>query len=78
MGFRNRAMVAVLLFCGLRRQELADLKLSDVDLRSRWLNVRNGKGGWPRSVPLVREVAGALRDWLEFRPAVDHDCLFTG
>ena len=78
MGFRNRAIVAVLLFCGLRRAEVAGLATSDVDLRSGWLKVRNGKGGRPRSVPLVREVGDALRDWLEFRPAVDHDCLFTG
>jgi len=51
---------------------------SDVDLRSGWLKVRNRKGGRPRSVPLVREVGDVLWDWLEFRPAVDHDCLFTG
>jgi len=73
IGFRNRAMVAVFLFCGLRRQELADLKLSDVDLASRWLKVRRGKGGKCRSIPLTPEVAEAINDWLEFRPEVDHD-----
>ena len=78
MGFRNRAMVAVLLFCGLRRQELADLKLSDVDLRSRWLKVRRGKGGKGRSIPLAPEAAEAINDWLEFRPQVDHEYLLTG
>jgi len=78
IGFRNRAMIAVFLFCGLRRQELADLKLSDVDLRSRWLKVRRGKGGKCRSIPLTPEVAEAISDWLEFRPEVDHDYLLTG
>ncbi len=78
MGFRNRALVAVLLFCGLRRQELADLKLSDVDVRSRWLKVRRGKGGKGRSIPLAPEVAEAINDWLEFRPQVDHEYLLTG
>ena len=42
MGFRNRAIVATLLFCGLRRAELVGLKVADVDLRSGWLKVRNG------------------------------------
>ncbi len=77
-AFRNRAIMHVLLFCGLRRQELLDLKLTDVDLRSRWLKVQNGKGQKGRSIPLVAEVAEALKDWLEFRPPVHHDYLFTG
>ncbi len=78
MGFRNRAIVATLLFCGLRRAELVALKVDDVDLRSGWLKVRNGKGGKGRSIPLVGEAQDAVADWLEFRPEVDHDYLFTG
>ena len=77
-AFRNRAVMHVLLFCGLRRQELLNLQLLDVDLRSRWLKVQNGKGQKGRSVPLVPEAAAALKDWLELRPQVDHDYLFSG
>lgn len=78
IGFRNRAVLHVLLFCGLRRQEVLDLHLADADLRSRWLKVRSGKGQKGRSIPLVPEAAEALQDWLEFRPQVAHDHLFTG
>jgi site-specific recombinase XerD len=78
MGFRNRAMISVLLFCGLRRQELADLKLSDLDLEARWLKVQRGKGGKGRSIPLAPEAVGAIADWLEFRPEADHEYLLTG
>jgi site-specific recombinase XerD len=78
MGFRNRAIVAVLVFCGLRRQELIDVKISDIDLKSRWLKVRKGKGGKGRSIPLAPEAADAISDWLEFRPEVDHEYLLTG
>jgi len=53
-AFRNRAVISTLLFCGLRRAELVDLRVSDVDLRSRWLKVRRGKGVKGRSVPLAR------------------------
>jgi site-specific recombinase XerD len=77
-AFRNRAMMATLLFCGLRRAELLDLRVSDVDLRSRWVKVRPGKGVEGRSVPLLEEPADALRDWPESRPKVEHDFVFTG
>jgi len=62
----------------LRRAEVVGLKLSDVDLRSGWLKVRNGKGGKGRSILLVREPREAVMDWLEFRPESDHEYLFTG
>lgn len=77
-AFCNRAVIPVLLFCGLRRAELLDLKVSDVDLRSRRLKVRRGKGVKGRSVPLVKEAAEAVADWLEFRPVVEHGYLYTG
>jgi site-specific recombinase XerD len=77
-AFRDRAMVSTLLFCGLRRGELLDLRLSDLDLRQRWLRVRRGKGMKGRSVPMVGEAVEAVADWLEFRPEVGHDFVFTG
>jgi site-specific recombinase XerD len=78
LAFRNRAIIAIFLFCGLRRAELVGLDLDDVDLRARWVRVRRGKGGKGRSVPLVEEAGEAVADWLEFRPAVDHEALFVG
>jgi len=78
MGFRNRAIISLFVFCGLRRAELADLRVDDVDLRARWVRVRRGKGGKGRSIPLVEEAAEAVGDWLEFRPEVDHESLFVG
>jgi site-specific recombinase XerD len=78
LAFRDRAIFATLLFCGLRRSELLDLKLTDLDLKGRWLKVRRGKGMKGRSVPLVPDAVEALSDWLEFRPEVEHDFIFTG
>ena len=34
MAFRNRAIIGVLLYCGLRRAELLALKVNDVDLKA--------------------------------------------
>lgn len=78
LAFRNRAIISLFVFCGLRRAELVGLEVDDVDLRSRWVRARKGKGGKGRSVPLLPEAAEAVADWLELRPEVDHDALFVG
>ncbi len=77
LGFRDRAVLALLLYTGIRRQELLDLELDDVDLREGWLRVRRGKGNKMRMVPLVPEAASAIEDWLEFGPGPPHQRLFT-
>jgi site-specific recombinase XerD len=78
MAFRNRAIIGVLLYCGLRRAELLALKVSDVDLRAGWLRVCSGEGMKDRLIPLLPEASGMIADWLESRPEVAHGALFTG
>lgn len=78
MAFRNRAIVGVLLYCGLRRAELLNLKVNDVDLKAGWLKVRSGKGMKDRLIPLLPEVSCMVGDWLELRPEVTHGALFVG
>ena len=76
-GFRNYAMMATLIFTGMRRGELISLRVGDVSLTERSVTV-HGKGNKMRVIPLVQEVVGAIRDWLEFRPEdCGHDHLFT-
>jgi len=76
-GIRDHAVLTLLVCTGLRRQEVLDLQLPDVDLREAVLRVRNGKGGRARIVPLLPDAIAALRDWLELRPCCDHRFLFT-
>ena len=76
-AFRNYAMMAMMIFTGMRRGELINLRLPDVSLREKVIRVR-GKGSKQRIIPLVDEVVQAVADWLEFRPAnCAHDYLFT-
>lgn len=76
-AFRNYAMMSLLVFTGMRRGELINLKLSDVSLREATVRIR-GKGNKERVIPLVDRAVDAVRDWLEFRPAdCGHDFLFT-
>jgi len=62
---RNRAMIAVLMGCGLRRAEAAALKFEDVQLREEhWVIADlNGKGGHIRTVPMPNWVKTAIDEW---------------
>jgi integrase/recombinase XerD len=61
----------VLYATGIRSNELLSLSFYDVDLKAGELNVRTGKGGKERVVPLGRRAAGDLTPYLrEVRP--DH------
>ena len=62
---RDRAIIAVLIGCGLRRAELAALEMEDVQTRQgHWAIVDLvGKGGHIRSVPMPQWVKDALDAW---------------
>jgi len=51
-GIRDRAIIETLYSTGIRRAELINLKLYDVDTRNGTLMVREGKGKKDRMVPL--------------------------
>jgi site-specific recombinase XerD len=72
----HRAMVALLLFAGLRRSEAAAITLDDFDLEQAQLVVR-GKGAKQRTVALAPPVVQAVRDYLPCRPATDSNHLFV-
>lgn len=63
IGIRNRAMLEVLFACGLRVSELLDLKLQDLHLKARYLDVI-GKGNKERYVPLDQIALDALLNYL--------------
>ena len=64
-GKRDRAMVAVLVGCGLRRGELLALTREDVQLREEhWVIADlHGKANHVRTVPMPRWVKSAIDDW---------------
>src|SRR6266700_1101074 len=66
---RDRAIVLLLFYTGLRISECAALTMGDVRLSSRKgrVIVRMGKGNTYREVPLNAEVRTALDAWLEQR-----------
>src|ERR1035438_671593 len=64
-GLRDRAMLAILLGCGLRRSEVAALTLKHVQQRDgRWCIVDlHGKHGRVRTVPMPTWVKVAIDAW---------------
>lgn len=60
LDVRNKAIVSMLLDCGLRVSELANLTLDDVDMNSGSIIVRNGKGGKQRVVHIGSKAQKAL------------------
>jgi len=76
-AFRDHAMLSLLIFTGIRRGELVALRVGDVDLVARQVNVIHGKGRKSRVVPLVDDAVDAVRDWLAFRRTKGHDYLLT-
>jgi len=66
---RDKAMVMVMLRCGLRVEELARLQLADLDLRQRRIFVRHAKGGKQRVVYISNDAKHALVDYLRVRGA---------
>ena len=66
-GKRDRAIIAVLLGCGLRRRELADLSFDHLQRREdHWAIVDLiGKAGHIRTVPVPEWVKRFLDDWFQ-------------
>jgi site-specific recombinase XerD len=72
-GLRDRAILAVMLGCGLRRSEVAGLTFAHIGQREgRWVVVDLlGKGQRTRSVPMPAWCKSALDQWAERAQIVD-------
>jgi integrase/recombinase XerD len=62
---RDRALIEVLYSTGLRRAELIDLQIYDLDLAASTLRIEQGKGHRTRIVPLTSSAMAALRLYLD-------------
>jgi len=65
----HRAMLITLYGTGVRRAELCQLKVADVDSKRMVIRVRNGKGGRDRDVLLSDKLLETLREyWRWMKP----------
>jgi site-specific recombinase XerD len=69
LDYRDRAILVVMFFSGLRVGEVVDLHAADVDLLKRLITVRHGKGGHMRLVPCAPMLLDPLHAYLRLHPA---------
>ena len=64
-GKRDRALLSIMIGCGLRREETASLKIDHIQQRDgRWVIVDLiGKGGRVRTVPMPSFAKAAVDEW---------------
>lgn len=62
---RDRLIVLLLLFTGVRVSELVNLRLRDIDCLGMNLRIAFGKGGKVRDVPLKSEASEAILEYLD-------------
>ena len=77
--YRNRAVFGVMLYAGLRAQEVSNLKNGDVDLLNRVIRVNRGKGAKDRIVPISFALLRYLQEYVidRKRLAKESDFFFT-
>jgi site-specific recombinase XerD len=74
--YRNRAIFAVMIYAGLRAGEVLNLKLNEVDMKNRIINVVQGKGGKDRIVPMSPKLHRYLNEYLKDRDRLKKESVF--
>ena len=72
-----RTVMHLLIFAGLRRKEIFDLRVQDIDIDNRQIYVRFGKGNHPGYVKAPGEFWPLIRTYLKQRPAYPGDILLA-
>lgn len=85
MGIRNRAILELSYTCPLRNKELRELKISDIDMKNKFIYPERAKGGRECGIPLAKSTHAILEKYLEIsRPRLlkkakeNTDVLFLG
>lgn len=83
MAVRDRAILEVYYATGIRRTELANLDIKDIDFKHQLITVRKGKGNLDRRVPIAARAINWIRQYLkELRPILasieSGEALFLG
>lgn len=75
-NIKHKVMLSLIYSCGLRRSELLNLKLNDIDSKRGLVIIRKGKGRKDRVAPLSEKILNLLRDY--YKAYHPKDWLFEG
>ena len=80
-GAMARGLLHCLIFCGVRAQELLDIKIPDVSLERGTLQIVHGKGGKSRTLYPTTDTFDAIKGWLALRASgkksIENDWLWA-
>ncbi len=74
--YRNRAVIATMLFGGLRRYEVVNLKLNEISLENKTIFVNQGKGKKDRIVPINGRLHSIYREYLKERNRINPHSIY--
>jgi integrase/recombinase XerD len=76
----DRAWFYLLAHAGLRKSEVQNLRLADLDLAGRRLRVQSGKGDRDRVIPLTEQLVAVLQAYVAVREVAptDHLLIYRG
>jgi site-specific recombinase XerD len=75
---RDRLLLALMAYAGLRRSELLGLEWDDVDLSRRLLRVRRAKAGRQRTIPIHPALAPLFAEYYATRVPLTEQAVFVG
>ncbi len=68
---KHKAMLSLIYSCGLRRSELLNLKITEVDSHRKLLIIKQAKGKKDRIIPLSEKIILMLRDYYKlYKPKI--------
>lgn len=76
-GVRERAILTVLAYSGIRNEELCNLKTRDIDIAGGVIYVIQGKGSKDRTIPVAGAAIRVVLEYLSAYPRQDDEFLFT-
>lgn len=76
-GIRNYTIVTIMAYTGTRISETLDIRLQDINLTTREIIIRNGKGNKQRTVYMNDKVVNSIKEYLKDRKETDLDYLFV-
>lgn len=76
-NIRERAILTMLAYSGIRNEELCNLRVKDVDTGGNMLHINLGKGSKDRNIPIAGECTAVLLKYLAAHPRNHESYLFS-
>lgn len=74
--YRNRAVIAIMLYAGLRKGEVCNLLLNDVSVENKTIFINQGKGAKDRIIPISQSLNQHLKEYLKDRSRIKSESIY--